>query len=191
MLRRGKILLTTLGQGPQVYDLTESEAWVREVLVASAPDSELIGLSADEWAARSTLKLHLEIEKMPGGEDYSVRGDLQADVPTICARCASVLNVARSGEFQLYIKLVEHFRGREAEDSGDPDLIFVDNPELDLRDLVAEQVMVLEPYAEIPEKDSRGSPHICSKISEIEAGQDPAFEASSPFSKLAVLKQGN
>jgi uncharacterized metal-binding protein YceD (DUF177 family) len=191
MLRRGKILLSTLSSTPQSYQLTQEEPWIRDVLMASAPDTEVIGMSAEEWTEKSRLDVEIEISKLPGGEDFSIRGSLKADVPTVCARCASVLNVARSGNFQLYIKLVDKFRGGESDDSGDPDLIFVDHPDLDLRGLVVEQLVILEPFAEVPEKDSSGNPHICSKIPEFEAGQEPVFEASSPFSKLAVLKEDN
>ena len=192
MLRRGKILLTTLAAGPQSYTVSETEAWVRDILVSSAPQPEIIGMTAEEWADRSKLSLQLEIEKLSGGEDFSLKGSLQADVPTICAHCATVLNVARSGEFQLYLKLLDRGgRGNEVEDSGDPDLVFVDHPEVDLRPILAEQLIVLEPFAEFPESDSSGNPHICSKIPEIEAGQGPSFEAVSPFSKLAVLKGDN
>jgi uncharacterized metal-binding protein YceD (DUF177 family) len=191
MLRRGKILLTTLAPGPQSYTLTQEEPWVRDILIASAPAQEIIDLSPEQWADQSKLTLNLTIEKLAGGEDYSLRGSVQADVPTICSHCATVMNVARSGEFQLYLKLLDRSRGNEIEDSGDPDLIFVDHPEVDLCPILAEQVMVLEPFAEIPEMDSRGNPHICSKIPEIDAGQGPSFEAVSPFAKLAALKGNN
>ncbi|MEO5668276.1 MAG: hypothetical protein ABIR96_09475 [Bdellovibrionota bacterium] len=191
MLRRGKILLTTLPIGAESYTLTQDEPWVREVLALSAPQEEIIGMNSEEWSAKSKIDLNFEVEKLPGGEDYSLRGNLKADVPTICAHCAGVLNVNRVGEFQLYLKLLDRSRGNEIEDSGDPDLIFVDHPEVDLRPILAEQLIVLEPFAEFPEKDSSGSPHICSKIPEIAAGQDTSFEAVSPFSKLAALKSDN
>jgi uncharacterized metal-binding protein YceD (DUF177 family) len=191
MLRRGKILLTTLGTGPKSYSFTQEEPFLRDILLESAPPAEIIGLSAEEWADQSKLQIEFEMEKMPGQEDFSLRGSLKADVPTICAHCATVLNVARAGEFQIYLKLVDKMRGNEDEDSGDPDLIFIDHPEVDLRPLLAEQLMVLEPYAEFPEADSSGNPHICSKIPEIDAGQEASFEAVSPFSKLAALKDDN
>ena len=191
MLRRGKIILSTLGTDAQRYTLDQSEPWVREVLVQSAPPKEVVGLNPEQWADASKLAIDIELAKLPGGEDYSFRGTVKADVPTICATCADVMNVAREGEFQLYIKLVDRFRGGESEDSGDADLIFVDHPEVDLRDMVSEQLIVLEPFAETPSEDSSGNTHICSKIPQIQARQDPESEAVSPFSKLAVLKGDN
>jgi uncharacterized metal-binding protein YceD (DUF177 family) len=188
MLRRGKIILTTLGPQPEIHEGNESEDWVREVLLAAAPDAELTGLSAEEWAAQSKLKIRVEIAKLAGGEDYSFSGNLEAVVPTVCARCATLLNVTRSSEFHLYIKLVDRFRNAEDLDSGDPDLIYIGNPEFDIREPLTEQLVILEPFAEVPEADYQGNPHICSNSLEIQAGQDVALEASSPFAKLASLK---
>lgn len=191
MLRRGKILLTTLPVDPQSYSFTHEEPWIREVLVASAPHKEIIDMTPEEWAAQSKLQVSFEVAKLGAGEDYSFRGTLKADVPTVCSHCGTTLNVTREGEFQLYMKLVNRTKGGEVEDSGDADLVLLDHPDVDLAPLLSEQLIVLEPFAETPEEDSSGNPHICSKIPEIEAGQDPSFEAVSPFSKLAVLKGDN
>jgi len=172
----------------QSYSFTQEEPWVREILVASAPQIEIIDMTAEEWAAQSKLNVDFEVAKLGGGEDYSFKGSIKADVPTICSHCGTVLNVKREGEFQLYMKLVNRTKGGEIEDSGDADLVLLDHPDVDLAPLLSEQLIVLEPFAETPEQDSSGNPHICSKIPEIDAGQDPSFEAVSPFSKLASLK---
>ena len=95
----------------------------------------------------------------------------------------------RNSQFQLFVKLVTEVE-RDEVDSGDPDLIFVEHPDFDLAEPFAEQLMILEPYAEIPVADYQGVRHICEEIQEFQAGQEESFKASSPFSKLAQLKQG-
>jgi uncharacterized metal-binding protein YceD (DUF177 family) len=188
MLRRGKFLLSTLSSQPQFFEADESTDWVKDILVASAPGSEITQLSAEEWASRSTMKVKLEISKMPGDEDYLLRGRFSAVVPTACARCGELVQVSRAGEFTVYLKLVEKTRGNEDLDSGDADLVYLVNPELDVRGFVSEQLILLEPFAEVPERDYQGNPHICAQSLEIQTGQDKEIEAMSPFSKLAQLK---
>jgi len=188
MLRRGKFLLTTLNSQPQTFEANESVDWVKDVLVAAAPPQEITDLTSEEWATQSKLQVSLEISKLPGDEDYSLRGSFVGAVPTACARCAENVLVTRKSDFLVYLKLVEKTRGNEDLDSGDADLVYLLNPELDVRNFVSEQLILLEPLAEVPEKDYQGNPPICAQSLENQTRQEPQIEAMSPFSKLAQLK---
>lgn len=188
MLRRGKFLLTQLHSQPQSFEANETTDWVLDILKMAAPEAAITGLEADEWAQQSNLKVELELSKMPGDEDYSIKGHFVAAVPTVCAHCADLVKVERSSQFLIYLKLVEKTRNEEDLDSGDADLIYILNPEIDVRELVAEQLILQEPFAEVPSHDFEGKAHICSQTLEIQTGQDPEIEAMSPFSKLAQLK---
>jgi len=188
MLRSGKFLLTTLNSQPKSFEGTEETDWVKDILLASAPGAELTQLTSEEWANQSQMKVSVEITKMPGDEDYSLRGSFKAVVPTVCARCAELVKVNRDTDFLVYLKLVGKTRGNEDLDSGDADLVYIVNPELDFRSFVSEQLILLEPFAEVPEKDFQGNPHICAQSLENQTGQEPETEAMSPFSKLAQLK---
>ncbi|NCN41884.1 hypothetical protein GW916_11630 [bacterium] len=189
MLRDGKIFLFNVGAEVEHFEFRQGTEWLRDVLVRAAPNEEIVGLNAEKWADASTLEISLDISKLAGGEDFSISGRLKAEVVTSCARCTENLKVLREGEFHLYLKQVNKIEVDEV-DSGDPDLIFVAHPEFDLRDAMAEQLMMLEPFAEFPETDSQGKSHICAEIQSIPAGQESGFEAMSAFSKLATLKQG-
>lgn len=191
MLRRGKILLQNVGTELEQYSIPVGSDWLKDVLLRAAPDQEIYEVSPEEWAEKGQMSAEISIEKIAGSEDFQLAGSLEARVPTYCARCLEEVLVERKGTFHLFLKLVERVREDE-KDSGDPDLLYIDHPEFDLRDVLAEQLMVLEPFAEVPKADFQGKPHVCSLNlplnSEVQGGQDASFEASSPFAKLAQLK---
>lgn len=189
MLRNGKVLLIHIGSEMETHEFKDGTDWLKETLVMSAPNEEIVGLSADDWAKDSKLSVRLEVGKLAGGEDFSIQGSLEAIVPTSCSRCTELVKVSRSADFRVYLKLVTRLEDDEM-DSGDPDLIYIDHPEFDLRTLISEQLIMLEPFAEVPEEDFEGKAHICAEIQGISPGQGEPFGAKSPFSKLASLKGG-
>ncbi len=189
MLRNGKIFLFNVGNEVVHYDLGPETDWFKDVLLLAAPHEEIVGMSAEKWQEASTFEVSLDVSKLAGGEDFSISGNLKAIVPVCCARCTETMKVQRESSFHLYLKLVTKLESDEV-DSGDPDLIFVAHPEFDLRGPLAEQLIMLEPFAEVPEADFQGNTHICDEIHSIPAGQEDGFGAKSAFSKLATLKQG-
>jgi uncharacterized metal-binding protein YceD (DUF177 family) len=182
MIRNGRINFNVLERQSVDLDLNQQDSWVVKMLERAAPVPEWVDMAPEEWAKASLFDSQLRIERLAGGDEYSVKGSLKASVPALCARCGVRFQAPREAEFQVYIQRVD---AKASDDSGDPDLLYVKGADLDLNEILAEHLVAAEPYAE-------PCPDCAQKAETIEfgAGQDPLKEANSPFSKLAVLKKG-
>lgn len=166
---------------------TEADSWALEALERAAPKPELTGLEPAAWAKKSKFSGSLRIE--PAGIQVVIRGAFEAQVPAPCSRCSDLFDVRRQADLNIVLHALR--RGEDPQDDGgDADYIVVDADEFDLRDILSEQLIVLEPVAECPARAADGSCTLCKKNPQFEnvAGQAHESKADSPFSKLEALK---
>lgn len=175
-------------KGQVDVECTQADPWVKTLLERSAPESALTGLSSEQWAAKAQYQATMKLEE--AGSDVRLHGNFKAEVTTPCSRCGDLYQVPREADFQLFVHREDD---REDEDGGDPDYIVVPGDEIDLREILAEQLMVQEPVAECPARKPDGSCSLCHKNPQFEnqgqfAGQASEKKADSPFASLKNLK---
>jgi uncharacterized metal-binding protein YceD (DUF177 family) len=183
--KEGKVAFKVLEKQELELTCDEKDRWVQGVLKDAAPPADISGMSAEEWAAKSTFSATLRGSKMVAQSEYELSGDFQATVPGLCGRCGKELISQRNGHFQIYFQLME--KGKDEDDSGDPDLIMTTAGEIDLRATLAEQLIIQEPMVEQhPEGECEAIVHIESD-GPLDGAQD-AVVASGPFAGLKGLK---
>jgi uncharacterized metal-binding protein YceD (DUF177 family) len=197
----GKINIRELEYKDAHIEASKGMKWVEALLVRSAPPDGLTGYTPEEWAAHvESFQAEMNVSKMGG--DYLVQGSLSAKVPAPCARCGSLFQSPRKSDFKVAIHRLAKGSPKLEDDTGDPDYIFLEGDQIDLSELLAEQLIVLEPVREIPEKTDKSAtcPPECEttdfstsfdkKASETfeKTGQRIENSAFSALSELAQLK---
>ena len=142
----------------KAYESTadQSDLWVKALLQRAAPLEQIVGLSAELWAAKSLLNVSVRAEKVGG--DYFVSGSCVGQVPAGCSRCGDPFMVERKAEFKVFLV---PGTSRENDVSDDPDYVFFYNDDIDLIDVLSEQIIVLESVAEHPPQKPDGSCTLC------------------------------
>ncbi len=179
----GKIHTRELDRKPLELKPESAESWVKDLLSEAAPKEDIIGLKPEQWAEKVKYEGEVRVEKV--GPDYMVKGSFEAVVPAPCSRCGDLFEVKREGDYQVFLSPT---LGKK-EPSDDPDYIPLESQEIDLRGILAEQIIVQEPLAECPSQKADGSCTLCGKNPSYQPGQVGAFEANSQLSsQLARLK---
>ncbi|MBS1983646.1 MAG: DUF177 domain-containing protein [Bdellovibrionales bacterium] len=186
---KGRVSTREIEQNPVDIEADQSDAWMQETLAEAAPSSDLTDLAPEEWAKKCNISAQLRLEM--AGPDYVVKGHFDASVPSPCSRCGDLFQAQRQADFNVVMHRIMKDEDAEIEDdSGDADYVFLKKDEVDLRQIVSEQLIVLEPVAECPARKADGSCALCGKNPQF-AGQVQEIRADSPFAKLGALKLGD
>jgi uncharacterized metal-binding protein YceD (DUF177 family) len=165
-------------------DCDKQDRWIIRALEDAAPALELCDLTPEEWAAKSEIQVHIEGSRLVAQNEYQVKGSIKAMVPALCGRCGEALMSPRESEFTQYYQLVDE--EKEVEDSGDADLILTTSADIDLRELISERLMLVEPMVEHHPEGACEAPALeATPVSG--PGIDKAGKAS-PFARLKGLK---
>ncbi len=188
----GRVHINEVRDEPWRLSADESDGWVQRLLARSAPSEDLTGLSPEAWAERAHLSVSVELSKM-SGTDYTLQGTLSGKVAAPCSRCADLFETPRASEFRIFLHRDPRARDDEEGPTEDPDYVIFSSDHIELIDLLSEQLIVLEPFAECPARKPDGACTLCHKNPQFEdnddTGQSEAAKASSPFLKLAELKK--
>ena len=199
----GKINVREVERVPFEIKSTQTEKWVRRLLERAAPEPDVSGHSAEEWAKLAKLTTEVRLEKF--SSDYLLTGSLEGSVPSRCSGCGDGFEPNRKASFKLVLHPV--YAGRDGkmakddDDGGDPDYVLLNSDEIDIAEQVAEVLISQEPVAECPKRDASG---ICSQCginpetliqgwnskNIVELDEKPSVEAKTlnPFAKLKDLK---
>ena len=183
---KGLINFREIEKQPIEIAATQADPWVQELLARAAPSSGVTGIQETEWAQKCVYSASLSFSM--AGSDAVLQGQFTAKVPASCSRCADLYETPRQAEFRIVLHRV--LKGEvvdSSEDSGDPDYVLLERDEIDVREILAEQLIMTEPVAECPARRPDGSCTLCGKNPQF-AGQSPDNSANSPFSKLRSLK---
>ena len=161
-------------------DCDQSDRWVLGALTDAAPDQDLCGLESEIWAAQSKIQIHLKGSRLVSDNEFQVEVSLSAEVPNLCARCGQPMMSTRASDFIQYFQLVED--EAEAVDSGDADLIYTTAAQINLRDLISERLVLIEPMVE---QHPEG---ICQAPALIDEVEKTPEAKSNPFGSLKGLK---
>lgn len=182
-----------------IHSGTQEDKWVKKFLIEAWPGQELVGMSAEEWAHKSQLKVDVRVEK--AGNDYIVSGSIEGNVPALCARCGDPFAVERTSK-NIHVFVHKVARGSseeidpEEKDTGDPDYIYVSKDEVNLVQIFREQLIILESVAEAPPlEESTGKCRWCQKVCKpLETQEkDTSGALSSEFAKALdkIRKSGH
>lgn len=177
----GKIHIRELEKKDVEVNGEKTDKWVQNLLARSAPAEDLTGLNSQTWAKEcSAFETSVKVEKMGG--DYLVRGQFKGLVPAPCCRCGDSFQTKREADFQVVMHRA--LRGDKVpEDTGDPDYMILQGDDIDLKEIIAEQLIVLEPVAECPEKDEKtGICRLCNR--------NPSFGEAAPLNNQKSTGQG-
>jgi uncharacterized metal-binding protein YceD (DUF177 family) len=164
---KGKVSFREVDRNRVEYVGNEKDAWVRQILVESAPQVvSAIGLDSQSWAKKAKFKVQVSAERM--GTDYLVRGHFNAQVLSPCSRCGDSFEVDRNSQDEFRVVVSRVLKGQndteEALDSGDPDFLITDSDELNFIEILREQLIILEPLSECPEYDAAGQCSLCGIV---------------------------
>lgn len=191
MTFKGTVHTREIERAPLEVSATQADAWVVALLEKAAPSKDVVGMNAQEWAKKSTCKLGLKLEKISSEYLLSATGDLK--VPTGCSRCADPFLVDRHFDVKS-VMLPRAYLEKDFEVDGDPDYTVLESEVIDIIDVLAEHLIVLEPVAECPPRKQDGTCTLCNKnpqFGSLESDTDNKGEENlkiSPFSALASLK---
>ncbi|XOF34557.1 MAG: YceD family protein [Candidatus Electrothrix sp. YB6] len=158
-------------------------------------------ITDDTWLARTDLQTdaspHAEITLTR--KDYTrieVDGELRTGVLLVCDRCLAEYSLPVRTAFHFILEAAPETEGeththiRDMECSGaEMDIIRVQEPTVDISDILGEQVYLSLPVKQICSADCRG---LCPSCGEnLNTGQCccPQTAADSPFAVLANLKK--
>jgi uncharacterized metal-binding protein YceD (DUF177 family) len=142
----GTIAFKVLEKQEVDLNCDQTDRWVVGALQDAAPAEEICGLASQDWAAQSKIQIHFHGSRLVSDDEFQVAGSIVAEVPALCARCGQSMMTSRKTDFIQYYQLVDD--EAEAKDSGDADLIYTTDAHVNLRDLVSERLMLIEPMVE-------------------------------------------
>lgn len=118
-----------------------------------------------------------------------LEGRMQAEVSTLCGRCGVPMDYEIDETFEYIFRLEEDstLSHQEVELSEeDIDTVFLDEPEIDIDEVLAEQLILAVPVRPLCDEDCRG---LCPRCGMSHNEKQCSCEAEQPQSPFAVLKQ--
>ncbi len=182
----GKLAFKVLEKQDVEVSCDQGDTWVQTVLRQAAPNPDLSGMSAEDWAKSARYQATIMGSRLVAQSEYQLNGTFEAEVPAICGRCGEAFRSPRQGNFHVYFQLVDDEKA--VEDSGDPDLIMTDSGEMDVKNVLAEQLVVAEPMVEQHPEGSCEAVKLESEPSDEALSQAEIARPAGPFAGLKGLK---
>ena len=142
--------------------------------------------------AVSQVSAHILLFKRSANK-IELRGDLKAVISLECDRCLEEYQYTFVSDLQMIIEVADHERHWRLQDleigKGELDTILVEEPAVDMGDILRQQILLGMPGKQLCSEYCRGlCPHCGINLNEQRCGCEDK-PAGSPFSVLASLKK--
>lgn len=160
------------------------------------PEGLRLHSTEDDWFPREEVAQHgsvtveLFLERL-GSERVLLSGRLLATVGLGCDRCLREYEVGIDRDFRIdleYTEKVSQVRGEHNCSDFEMDTVFIEQPEIDLDDLLHQQLLLSLPDKRLCGEGCRGLCSFCGADLNEESCGCHGKQSSSPFGILAGLK---
>ena len=135
---------------------------------------------------------HAEVDLFAEADDTVIlQGEMQVSVKFLCDRCGNPFDYSLSVDFHYHFKTGEDVSRQLQEmecGEDDFDVVYLDEPVIDLGEILREQVLLAVPIRKICEEGCKGLCPGCGAVLAHEACRCPPGRPDSPFAVLEKLK---